>query len=68
MAAGYGETAALIPTIQAIVANDGLRGSCAIVGRFYGEGLLWALALPLPDLIRWQDLIPSISRAERNGR
>ena len=46
------------------VANDGLRTAAAVVGRFYGDGLTWALSLPLPDLIHWRELIPSVERSE----
>jgi hypothetical protein len=39
----------------------------ARVGRFYGDGLLWAMALPLPALFRWAELIPKIGERERGG-
>jgi hypothetical protein len=37
----------------------------ARVGRFYGDGLRWALALPLPALLRWYVLIPGVLERER---
>jgi hypothetical protein len=37
----------------------------ACVGRFFGEGLVWALNLPIPALHRWWGLIPEIVRRER---
>ena len=37
----------------------------ALVGRFYSEGLRWALALPLPELMRWVKLMPKIAERER---
>jgi hypothetical protein len=39
----------------------------ARVGRFYGDGLRWALALPLPALLRWANLMPKIVERERGG-
>ena len=39
----------------------------ARVGRFYGDGLLWAMALPLPVLFRWAELIPKVGERERGG-
>jgi len=37
----------------------------ARVGRFFGDGLTWALSLPLPELHQWWELIPEIMRRER---
>jgi len=37
----------------------------ARVGRFYGDGLRWAMALPLPALLRWASLISGIMERER---
>jgi hypothetical protein len=37
----------------------------ARVGRFYREGVGWALTLPLPALLRWNSLIPAITARER---
>jgi hypothetical protein len=38
---------------------------CAgLVARFYGEGVRWALSLPLPELFRWRDLIPRVRDAD----
>jgi hypothetical protein len=37
------------------------------VGRFYGEGVRWAMALPMPALLRWVDLMPRIMERERGG-
>jgi hypothetical protein len=42
-----------------------LEISAARVGRFYGDGLRWALALPLPALLRWASLMPRITERER---
>jgi hypothetical protein len=39
----------------------------ARVGRFYGEGLRWAMALRLPALLRWARLIPGVVERERGG-
>jgi hypothetical protein len=39
----------------------------ARVGRFYGEGLRWAMALPIPRLFRWAELMPEITRREGKG-
>jgi len=38
----------------------------AKVGRFYGDGLRWALALPLSALLRWASLMAEVMRRERN--
>jgi hypothetical protein len=32
----------------------------ASVARFYNEPLRWGLALTLPELMRWQDLMPAV--------
>jgi len=37
---------------------------CAVVGRFYGEGVRWALALPMPELFRWRDLMANVRDAD----
>ena len=37
------------------------------VGRFYGDGLRWALTLPLPALLRWSEIMPQIMRREHGG-
>ncbi len=37
----------------------------ARVGRFYGDGLRWALSLPLPALLRWHSLIPAVIAREK---
>jgi hypothetical protein len=37
----------------------------ARVGRFYGDGLRWALSLPLPVLLRRANLIPRVEERER---
>jgi hypothetical protein len=34
----------------------------ARVGRFYGDGLRWALSLPLPELLYWYRLIPEAAK------
>lgn len=47
--------------------TDALATAAAIVGRFYGEGLRWALALPLPELIRWNKLIVHVREVEPPG-
>jgi len=39
----------------------------AQTGRFYGDGLRWALALPLPALFRWVRLMPRVAEHERGG-
>lgn len=41
-----------------------LEISAARVGRFYGDGLCWALALPLPALLRRASLIVVVERSE----
>jgi len=56
-----------MPVLRLAVVNDGLASAAAMVGRFYGEGLLWALALPLPELIAWRGLIAAVRRAENVG-
>jgi hypothetical protein len=43
--------------LRELARSDALATAAAVVGRFYGEGLRWALALPLPELIRWQKLM-----------
>jgi hypothetical protein len=48
-----------------MVADDELRIGAAIIGRFYGDGLTWALALPLPDLFAWGRLMKSVTATER---
>jgi hypothetical protein len=53
-----------MPVLRLAVADSGLAAAAAVVGRFYGEGLLWALHLPLPELIAWRALIPAVRRAE----
>ena len=35
----------------------------ARVGRFYGEGLRWALSLPLPELLYWYRLMDDVTKA-----
>jgi hypothetical protein len=57
----------VIPCLMDLARTDALATAAAIVGRFYGEGLRWALALPLPELIRWQKLTGHIARVERGG-
>ena len=37
----------------------------ARVGRCYGDGYRWAMALRLPELLRLAALIPEIERRER---
>lgn len=38
---------------------------CAgVVARFYGAGIEWALALPLPELFRWRGLIGAVRAAD----
>lgn len=56
-----------MPVLMELIRTDAMATAAAIVGRFYGEGLRWALALPLPELIRWQGLMAHVTRAERNG-
>lgn len=34
----------------------------ARVGRFYGEGLRWALSLPLPELLYWYRLMDEVTK------
>jgi hypothetical protein len=29
-------------------------------GRFFGDGLTWALRLPLPELMHWRDVMHAI--------
>jgi hypothetical protein len=44
--------------------EDGqLEVLAAVIGRFYGQGVVWALNLPLPELIRWRDLMPRVRDA-----
>lgn len=53
-----------MPFLSELARTDALATAAAIVGRFYGEGLRWALNLPLPELIRWQTLMGHIARTE----
>jgi hypothetical protein len=32
----------------------------AVVARFYNEPLRWGLAMPLPELIGWHEMIPQV--------
>ena len=48
-----------------LAASDELRIGAAVTGRFYGSGIVWALALPLPELIRWNHLIRGVRDMER---
>jgi hypothetical protein len=51
-----------------LLARSGeLEIHAAKVGRFYGDGLRWALALPLSALLRWASLMPRITERERGG-
>jgi hypothetical protein len=54
-----------MPVISALLNDDSLAVAAAITGRIYGEGLRWALALPLPELARWHGLIPRVMEAGR---
>lgn len=54
----------LIPALRQLVASNDLSVAVAVVGRFYGDGLTWALGLPLPDLIRWHGLRETVRKAE----
>ncbi len=47
--------------------SGALEIAAARVGRFYGDGLLWAMALTLPALLRWAELIPKVQERERGG-
>jgi hypothetical protein len=37
------------------------------VGRFYGDGLRWALSLKLPALLRWAELMGEVAARERRS-
>jgi len=41
--------------------------TAARVGRFYGEGVRWALGLTLTELMRWLSLMPKVVERERGG-
>ena len=45
-------------------ASGGLEVLCAALGRFYGEGVTWALHLRLSALMRWRDLVPKVRAAD----
>lgn len=45
--------------------SDELRIGLAITGRFYGDGLAWAMSLPLHELRRWNRLMRGVHDAER---
>jgi hypothetical protein len=53
-----------MPVLRAAVEHDYLAIAAAAVGRFYRDGLQWALRLPLPELIAWRALMPAVRRAE----
>jgi hypothetical protein len=50
-----------------LASSGAIEITAAKVGRFYGEGLVWALRLKLPELFRWARLIPKVKEHE-NGR
>ena len=54
----------VIPALRELVATDALAATAAVVGRFYGDGLIWALALPLPELVRWNKLRATVQGLE----
>lgn len=56
-----------MPALRELARTDALETAAALVGRFYGDGLEWALALPLPALIRRQRLMSHVARIERGG-
>ena len=65
--AGQGRRAAIgqpVTLLWRLAASGDLRIAAARIGRFYGDGLCWALALPLPELLRWASLRAKIEDAE----
>jgi hypothetical protein len=54
-----------VPNTVLVSSGDELRIIAAKLGRFYGDGLSWALALPVDELIRWHHLIPTVMEKER---
>jgi len=62
--AGSGSSAA---TLIALALSGELEILAARAGRFYGDGLRWALALPLPALLRWVRLISRASERKVRG-
>ncbi len=62
---GGGQTAYGSASLLTLLGQSGeIEIMAARVGRFYGEGLTWAMALPIPALLRWADLMPEITRRE----
>jgi hypothetical protein len=53
-----------MPVLCEFAQSDALAVAAAIVGRFYGDGLRWAMALPLPELWRWRNLIGHVRESE----
>jgi hypothetical protein len=45
--------------------SDELRVGLAMTARFYGDGIAWAMSLPLPELMRWNRLMRQVHDAER---
>lgn len=51
--------------LLAMAANGELQIGAARVGRFYGDGLVWALSLPLHELMAWSRMMAAVATAER---
>jgi len=56
-----------MPVLRQGVRSQAIATMAALVGRFYGDGLVWAMSLSLSELARWADLRAHVMRVE-NGR
>jgi hypothetical protein len=49
----------------------GLSGELALaigdVARFYGDGVVWAMGLPVDDLLRWQGVMHELRGRDHAG-